>query len=56
VKDLLRTAELRPGDLAALLRLAGSYKWRPPRRRALLANASVVEEATDDALGRRARR
>jgi ornithine carbamoyltransferase len=42
VKDLLRTADLRPEDVAALLRLAGSYKWRPLRRRTLLANESVV--------------
>lgn len=42
MKDLLRSADLRPEDVAHLLQLAASYKWRPLRRRTLLANESVV--------------
>ncbi len=42
MKDLLRTADLSVGDLAALLELAAAYKRQPHRQRGLLAGESVV--------------
>jgi ornithine carbamoyltransferase len=42
LKDLIRTADLSPGDLARLLDLAAACKADPHAHRALLAGESVV--------------
>lgn len=42
MKDLLRTADLTPGDLERVLDLAAAYKRHPHRQRTLLAGETVV--------------
>jgi ornithine carbamoyltransferase len=42
MKDLLRTADLSPGDFRRLMELTAEFKREPMRKRTLLANETVV--------------